>query len=106
MVERYRIGYMSTQRSVTAMPRRAGLLLSTAPARGLRARAYHRRWEKRHLPLCGPLLSDSNIMTSAAMDEDDPWLDEDAGDASILQRNTTQEWERLSSKFSDVRQRA
>ena len=96
MVERYWIGCTSTQRSLTAIAE------TPAPARGLRARAYHQRGEECRLPL-STLLPDSS-MTSAAMDEDDPWLDEDAGDAFILQRNTTQEWHRLSSKFSDVRQ--
>jgi len=36
------------------------------------------------------------------MDDDDPWMDEELSDPVILQRNTAQEWESLSSKFSDA----
>ena len=37
------------------------------------------------------------------MDGDaDDWLDEDVNDAVVAQRNTAQEWNHLSAKFSDV----
>lgn len=34
--------------------------------------------------------------------DDDPWLDEDASAPAVLERNAAQDWERLSTKFSDV----
>lgn len=40
------------------------------------------------------------------MDDDDPWMDEDLSDPVILQRNSTQEWETLSTKFQDVSEHA
>lgn len=36
-------------------------------------------------------------------DDDDPWLDEDVADNSIVQQNSKREWEHLETKFSDVR---
>jgi len=43
-----------------------------------------------------------NIDNSA---DDDPWLHEDLADPAILAKNTSNEWERLSSKFTDVSKR-
>lgn len=39
------------------------------------------------------------------VDDDDPWLDEDVTAPAVLERNAAQDWERLSSKFTDVRLR-
>lgn len=36
------------------------------------------------------------------LDDDDPWLDEDATAPAVLERNAAQEWDRLSNKFTDV----
>lgn len=36
------------------------------------------------------------------VDDEDPWLDEEATATAVDERNAAQEWERLSNKFTDV----